>query len=100
MTTTHPMPPPRGAEAHIAGVVVYVAPASIALVCTCIEALSCATIYARTDDGKLVVTLETDSTRRTLDYMDAIRALDGVLDIAMVYQHAEPASALEEEIEQ
>ena len=47
----------------------------------------------------MVVTLEADSTPRTLDYMDAIRALPGVLNVALVYQHAEPVAAMDEEIE-
>lgn len=99
MTSLTQVRPAREDEAHIAGIVVYAVPDRIDLVASCIRALSCATIYAQTSDGKIVVTLETDSTRRTLDYMDAIRALDGVASVAMVYQHAEPASALDEEIE-
>jgi periplasmic nitrate reductase NapD len=31
--------------------------------------------------------------------MDAIRALQGVLNAVLVYQHAEPADAMDEEIE-
>jgi nitrate reductase NapD len=91
---------PREAEAHIAGIAVYAMPSLLDVVVTCIKALPCATVFVATPDGKIVVTLETDSTRRTLDYMDAIRALEGVTGVAMVYQHAEPVSALEEEIEE
>jgi nitrate reductase NapAB chaperone NapD len=63
----------KDAEVHIAGIVVYANPASIEVVAACISELACATVYVKTPDGKIVVTLETDSTRRTLDYMDAIR---------------------------
>lgn len=90
----------REAEAHVAGIVVYAEPSRADVVTACITALPCATVFVTTPDGKIIVTLETDSTRRTLDYMDAIRALDGVSDVAMVYQHAEPVSAFEQEIEQ
>ena len=58
-----------------------------------------AEIHAATDDGRFIVTLETDSTRHALDVIDAIRALPGVLNVALVYQHAEPASAMDEVIE-
>ena len=58
-----------------------------------------AEIHAATGDGRFIVTLEADSTKRTLDYIDAIRALPGVLNVALVYQHAEPASAMDEVIE-
>lgn len=90
----------REAEAHVAGIVVYAEPSRADLVTSCINALPCATVFVTTPDGKIIVTLETDSTRRTLDYMDAIRALDGVGSVVMVYQHAEPVSAFEQEIEQ
>lgn len=90
----------REAEAHVAGIVVYADPSRINVIVSCINALQCATVFVTTPDGKIIVTLETDSTRRTLDYMDAIRALDGVGSVAMVYQHSEPASALEQEIEE
>jgi periplasmic nitrate reductase NapD len=86
-------------EVHIAGIVVFVQPPSIDAVVSCIRSIPSATIHAGTPEGKLVVTLETDSTRRTLDYMDAIRTLPGVVDLALVYQHAEPLDALNEEIE-
>ena len=99
-TTTSAAGAGREAEAHIAGIVVYAYPQRIDVVVSCIHALPCATVFVTTPDGKIIVTLETDSTRRTLDHMDAIRALDGVASVAMVYQHAEPASALEQEIEQ
>jgi periplasmic nitrate reductase NapD len=89
----------REPEAHVAGIVVYADPLRAAAVVSCINGLPCANVFVTSPDGKIIVTLETDSTRRTLDYMDAIRALDGVANVAMVYQHAEPASALEQEIE-
>ena len=86
-------------EVHIAGIVVYSHPAQIDAVAASVAVVPSATVHARSAAGKLVVTLETDSTKRTLDYMDAIRALPGVIDVVLVYQHAEPLSALEQEIE-
>jgi len=86
-------------ELHIAGIVVFADPQQLETITACIRTVPSATIHAASPDGKLVVTLETDSTRRTLDYMDAIRALPGVADVALVYQHAEPLDALEQEIE-
>lgn len=86
-------------EVHIAGIVVFSHPPQIDAVTACIGAIPSATVHAGTPEGKLVVTLETDSTKRTLDYMDAIRALPGVVNVVLVYQHAEPLSALEQEIE-
>lgn len=86
-------------EIHIAGIVVYTRPEHLDSVSSCIGALPGAEIHGSNADGKLVVTLETDSTRRTLDIMDAIRALPGVINVALVYQHAEPVSALDLEVQ-
>ncbi len=80
-------------EIHIAGVVVYAQPAHLESIKPCIAAVPGAEIHADSG-GKLVVTLETESTKRTLDIMDAMRALPGVIDVVLVYQHAEPLSAL------
>lgn len=86
-------------EVHIAGIVVFAHPVRLDAAAASIRRIPSACIHARTPDGKLVVTLEADSARRILDWMDAIRALAGVVDVALVYQHAEPEAALEEEIE-
>lgn len=86
-------------EVHIAGIVVFAHPEHIDAVTANIRAIPSATVHAASADGKIVVTLETESTMRTLDCMDAIRALPGVADVALVYQHAEPLADLEQEIE-
>jgi periplasmic nitrate reductase NapD len=86
-------------EVHIAGVIVHTDPSKSPQVRDLIQAIPLARIHAAGQDGRMVVTLETDSTPRTLDYMDAIRALPGVLNVALVYQHAEPLAAMDEEIE-
>lgn len=86
-------------EVHIASIVVYLQPAEERRIRAAIGSLREAEMHACDPSGKLVVTLETDGTRRTLDLMDAIRALPGVIDVALVYQHAEPHSALDQEID-
>lgn len=86
-------------QVHIAGVVVFCRAEAAAAARARIASLPGAEVHAESPEGKLVLTLETDSTRRTLDCMDAMRALPGVLDVCLVYQHAEPASAMEEVIE-
>lgn len=86
-------------EIHIAGIVVYSRPSHLDATSTQIGALPGAEVHGASADGKLIATLEADSTRRILDCMDAIRALPGVIDVVLVYQHAEPAAALEQEIQ-
>ncbi|HYD95226.1 MAG TPA: chaperone NapD [Noviherbaspirillum sp.] len=86
-------------EIHIAGIVVFARPEALTAVAAQLRQVPSATVHAVSPDGKLVVTLETDSSRRTLDCMDAMRALPGVVDVSLVYQHAEPREDLEQEIE-
>lgn len=90
---------PQEREVHIAGVIVYCDRGQIEAIKKHIGLLPAAECHAQSAEGKLVITLETGSTRSTLDCMDAIRALPGVYDVALVYQHAEPAAAMEQEVE-
>lgn len=87
-------------EIHIAGVVIHAHPDETLAIRSRIALIPNAEVHAASDDGRLVITLEADSTKRTLDYMDAIRALPGVMNVSLVYQHAEPAAAMDEEVEQ
>ncbi|HEY0847017.1 MAG TPA: chaperone NapD [Noviherbaspirillum sp.] len=86
-------------EVHIAGIVVYTDLPSIPRVQSQIASLPVAEVHAASPDGKLIVTLETDSAKRIVAYMDAIRALPGVLNVVLVYQHAEPLAAVQQELE-
>lgn len=95
------MPPHQGeaqAEVHIAGIIAYCDPQRMQEVQTRLSLLPEAECHAQSPEGKLVITLETGNMRRTVDCMDAIRALPGVFDVSLVYQHAEPAAAMEEEV--
>lgn len=85
-------------EIHIAGIIVAAARAEVPGVRAQLQALPKAIVHATADDGRMVVTLETTSTQATLDHMDAIRALPGVFNVALVYQHAEEAHAMNEVI--
>lgn len=85
-------------EVHIAGVIVHAAPDHVAAVRSYLALLPRALVHGASPDGRMVVTLETDSTKRTLDCMDALRALLGVSNVALVYQHAEDAAAMQEEV--
>jgi nitrate reductase NapD len=85
-------------EIHIAGIIVHAMPARLAEVRAHLAILPRCIVHAAEDDGRMVVTLEAESAPRTLDAMDAIRALPGVLSVALVYQHAEDATEMDEEM--
>jgi nitrate reductase NapD len=63
-----------------------------------IHGLSGAQIHGADASGKLVVTLEAPTSAAILDQVAAIRLARGVLNVAMVYQHAEPLESLNTEI--
>jgi nitrate reductase NapD len=90
--------PAQSPEIHIAGVLVHCRPPSIVSLHHAVQALPGAEIFQSSDEGKLVVVIEASSAKSVLDTIDAIRVLPGVLNAALVYQHAEPAASLSEEI--
>lgn len=91
--------PAETAEVHIAGIIMYCDRTSMEAIKASIGLLPEVECHAQSPEGKLVITLETSSMHRTLDCMDAIRALPGVYEVSLVYQHAESAAAMEEEVQ-
>lgn len=86
-------------ELHIAGVVVY-ARAHLDDACEAISRMAGARVHGASPEGKLVVTLEAHTTAAILDRMDEMRGLRGVVDVALVYQHAEPEQDMAETMQQ
>ena len=89
-------PPPE--ELHIASVVVHAAPRRAAAIAEAVAEMAGAQVHARTDGGKLVVTLEADSGAAMTAAVSRIQHLDGVLSVALVYQCADTLEAMNEEI--
>jgi periplasmic nitrate reductase NapD len=86
-------------EIHICGIALHVHPQTMKEVVAGIAAIPGTQLHAETPDGRLIITLETETTAQTLDRMDDLRSLRGVLNVVLVYQHAEPANSLDEELE-
>ena len=84
------------AELHIASCVARVRPEALDTAITKIEAAIGSAISARDAIGKVVIVLEGASTGALLDQMDQIRKIPGVLNVEMVYQHAEEESVMKE----
>ncbi|MCK0506003.1 chaperone NapD [Aromatoleum anaerobium] len=84
-------------EVHIAGILVQARAERVASVTEAIRALPGLDVPA-VAAGRLVVVSECASAAGTLALIDCIRALPGVLNVALVYQHAESAGAMEEEV--
>lgn len=86
-------------EIHISSVVARVRHEAVAHVRAAIGLLPEAEI-AHEHAGRFVIVIECPSTGRTLDCLDAIRALPGVLSAELAYQHAEDASAMNETLQE
>jgi nitrate reductase NapD len=86
-------------DIHIAGALVHSRPLNLMQVIRAIDALDGAQVYQSSPEGKIVVVIEGSSGRQVLDVIDAIRALPGVLNVSLVYQHAEPASSMQQELD-
>ena len=84
------------ADLHIASCVARVRPEEMVSAIERIEAVIGCAVSARDVIGKVVVVLEGASTGALLDQMDQIRNIPGVLNVEMVYQHAEEESVMKE----
>lgn len=89
--------PEPAAEVHIAGILVQARRADCASVAEAVRALPGLEVPS-VADGRLVVVAECANAAEIVDRIDHIRALPGVLNVALVYQHAESLGAMEEEI--
>jgi periplasmic nitrate reductase NapD len=87
-------------DLHIASCIARIRPEAIDSAVKEIESVIGCAISGRDSNfiGKVVVVIEGNSTGALLDQMDKIRAVAGVLNIEMVYQHAEEKSIMEEVI--
>lgn len=98
MSAAQPAPPAGEAELHIAGVLVHLQPAALDALQRAVSAIDGAEVYQHSPEGRAVLVLEAPSAGALLDTLDTIRGLPGVLNVSLAYQHAEPLSAMEEEM--
>lgn len=79
----------------ICGVMVFILPEKREEVEARMLEISGLEIHGASEEDKLVVTIETPSYKETGDAVTRLQKLEGILSIAMIYQHAE---ALDEEL--
>ena len=94
-----PAPADREPELHIAGLVVHAYPEAADRIAKAIGRRDDARIHARSPDGKLVVTLEAEGSEAIAAAVADIQRIEGVLAASLVYQHSEPKSAMQEEVD-
>ena len=84
------------ADLHIASCVARVRPEAMGSAIERIEAVIGCAVSARDAIGKVVIVIEGATTGALLDQMEQIRQIPGVLNVEMVYQHAEEESVMKE----
>ncbi len=75
---------------NISSIIVHAKPTELASVRGSLEQIPGVEIHAATDDGKLVVTIESDTDGETASTFDRINTMDGVMSAAMVFHQFEP----------
>lgn len=85
-------------EIHIAGVLVQARPDCGPAVAMALAELPGTEVHATGNAGRLVVVCECAGGEAAVELISRMRDLPGVLNVALVYQHAESAAAMEEEI--
>lgn len=74
---------------NISSVIVGVVPDSGPAVRSRLEEFSGVEVHAVTEEGRMIVTIESDGDQATVQTFEAIRQLPGVLSAAMVYHQFE-----------
>ena len=82
-------PTPSAGSMNISSVIVHAKPDAQSSVRGSLEQIPGVEIHAATDDGKFVVTIETDTDGETASTFDRINVRDGVMSAAMVFHQFE-----------
>jgi nitrate reductase NapD len=75
---------------NICGVLVHSLADRVDAVAEAVQRIPGGELHGRTEDGRLIVTVEDTATTSAVDGLAAIHALAGVVAAALVYHHFEP----------
>ncbi|AAW86401.1 chaperone NapD [Aliivibrio fischeri] len=76
-------------EVHISSLVVHVRPESLEITKEKILALPNTEIYGESEEGKIIVVLETENQGYITDSIDKINDFEDVLNVALVFHQIE-----------
>lgn len=74
---------------NISSAIVYAKPMQDESLRALLCSMSGVEVHAATDDGKMIVTIESESDHAAIDTYKAIEQLPGVLSLAMIFQQTE-----------
>lgn len=86
-------------EVHISSLIVHVVPQYLTTIKQAIESFDGAEIYGESEEGKLVVVIETENQGYITDTIDSINQLDHVLSTALVFHQIENNLDIDDEVE-
>lgn len=85
---------------EVCGVLVHSRTENIPTVETKLQSIDGVEVHATTDDGRLIVTVESANGDLPPDTMARFHDIKGVLSAALIYQYADPVSTTGQELSQ
>lgn len=79
-------------ERHISSVIVRAIPSLVASLSRAISNVEEADVCGHSQDGKIVVVLETTAEQVITHIIDHINSLHGVLNTSLIFHHIEPVA--------
>lgn len=78
---------------NISSLIVYTRVDDADAVCHSLDALDGVEVHARAPDGRLIAVMETADPAASTRLYECIERIEGVVSVALVYQHNEAMSA-------
>lgn len=91
--------PQQDSVISVCGVMVFVLPEKREEVEARMYEIPGLEIHGASEEGKLVVTIETDSYKKTGDAVTRLQNVEDILSISMIYQHAETVDDEQDEMD-
>lgn len=85
-------------EYHVASFIVLTRPDVFAQTCALLPTLPGTELHQHDQNGKIIITIEADSTARISEVTNVIGRQDGVLACNMVFHQFENAATLQDEV--
>lgn len=83
-------------EVHISSLIIQVIPENLKLATKKIRANKFSEVHLISPEGKIVVVLETSSRFEVTETVEAFKAIEGVLNVVMVYHQMEDAARMDD----
>jgi len=87
-------------DSHISSFIVYCRPERQQVIEQAIESFEHLELHGKDGNGKFVVVTEAPHQGVILDRIEQVTALEGVVDVSMVYHQVMPKSELGDEVEE